>query len=680
MNKNKYKYFLFLLCLILSVYYGCQKETVTVEEGNGGTTGIMLINNFLPSTMPNDSFKIFIYCLGMGVDVDTVDLKISKRYGGYCTALDTTLLVKTRIVNTTNNITDTLKIKISDFALNCRGNDTVYDVSIWSHKLNKEADKQVYVRGKPYLFEVSAGLELMRMDSIRFDSCFKVRKSVDSTFNNPNYSQPDSNQVHVRMDTSIGWTTVPTIDFEYINEVNYVETLDTFYTHHRESGYKPYTLIVANRTSHSQGNIYYPGVSYVGINNWSYVFTKTIDIHFTPPRIPQTGYNYTACHELLHQIGNLTNDIIGHPHNDHDYHAGKNELSCALHNIDVNSTISGYLRRKTGFFRICDYHIFRLRQKLGGVPMISGAANFEISLKDNFIDFSSDSNSSTHTLKMKLAKKNYKMYEPILTKFELINNNTKSLDVYGMFSNNSDEPNIIIKNDKGKTWNDNKIFFRPDVVYTGPSYILEPKETLYVSMTINNWGEKVNFKDFKDNNIFFNEWGYLPPGNYEAYYKLNNNRYSQGLNITSDTVRFTIQENSQQDKDILNFIKNNNLILDTKDVYETINTNYPNNSFKEYISASILLYKYNKILYDSNYKKSDELKKDYENYIQSYPESYYLLNDRFLTPYIFMIIKNSQDIQSKILEFKNKTDNKLIEFYLTNLKRIENIKSIQNSN
>ncbi|MCI0716939.1 MAG: hypothetical protein L0Y77_11625 [Chlorobi bacterium] len=237
-----------------------------------------------------------------------------------------------------------------------------------------------------------------------------------------------------------------------------------------------------------------------------------------------------------------------------------------------------------------------------------------------------------YSLKMSLAKREYKKYEPVIAQFELVNHDSNPMPIYNLFEEDSEEPGVIVIDEKGNKLEINngvKAYFVP-WIHT----ILQPGDTLIISMAINNWGSEASpsekWLDY-DDNIYFGEFGYFEPGNYKAYFYFNNiaqERYSTSLQ--SNEVEFTVKELSEEDKNVLKLYRD----LRKQRKFDKITLDYPDNIFSEHVYARNLLTKY---LGKTSYNTIEV----FNNFVNKYPNSFYLLDWNFLS----IFLKSASDFK-----------------------------------
>jgi outer membrane protein assembly factor BamD (BamD/ComL family) len=107
---------------------------------------------------------------------------------------------------------------------------------------------------------------------------------------------------------------------------------------------------------------------------------------------------------------------------------------------------------------------------------------------------------------------------------------------------------------------------------------------------------------------------------------------------------------------------------------------YPNGSFAEHLYAYYLK-GHSRIMAYTEYDWKDSLESDYKNFITEYPNSNYLLIDRFVAPYIykhFIELNNLKDsFESEIEDFKSLNKNNALRIFLNDKRRSKRILRIE---
>lgn len=242
-----------------------------------------------------------------------------------------------------------------------------------------------------------------------------------------------------------------------------------------------------------------------------------------------------------------------------------------------------------------------------------------------------DSNDK-YTIIMSLAKSEYKMYEPVLAKIELINNDTLPMTVYTLYSISSYEPSVKIFKWNGEIYSDQGV---RGFYISRPSTIIQPRDTLVFSLPINRWGNPVESSGNMDfTNVYFDNFGYFPPGEYFAYFDFSENSMSRySTYVRSNDVAFNVSELTEEDEQILKLYKQNKPDEILKD--------FPENPFSEHILMWKMLPYWNKV--------NEFIESDYGIFKNKYPESFYFLYWRFILPLLVSAQDKYNDFDKGLL-------------------------------
>lgn len=679
LRKNSFQLILILAYLFVATccIAGCSSSGTSPSTSTATPVQQIFIDHFSPSSMPDTSFRICFYCRNIASDsvrVETI-IKIYALSGG-CKVLDTTKYIRTHAA--VGKLTDSITILLSNFD-SCNYNNTVYDVTAKLPDYSGVQDNEEYVRGNPELTVCYPGcIEKLHMP-IWGDStakCDSIRYSIDST-----YFYHDSEMVRVQMCYSSSWTDVPEENFPDVDTV--MNMLTDYVMMYKPFSTNPYTLIIADNQEFNPSQVGVSNASSSDFYKFSFLFKGTLDDVFQQLGsyyVPMTGYKFTVCHELMHQIGGAHNVDTSNYLDDHTFHVGRHDLTCVLHDLNINSQIAAILQSQSGTFRICDRHIFKLRSSVCSVrPDISsnrivrgddyGYAGLMLPTVYQYNSKREGFSNRKHEISMKLGKSTYKKFEPILAQFIIVNKDSLPLDISGLFdpmrSGDEGGPNILITDDKGNKWSKNKFGVVGTFVDVVPQYIVEPEDTLYVSMPLNTWA--ADARDLSPTGgseyMYFGCVGYFPPGKYRASFtgEDRTDEYNP-FECTSD--EFVVAEDDEEDLQLLQ--------LNRERKNEEIMANYSGNALREYQMEQVIIYKYGSYLYtkDESDPKWGNLTQEYESFVAMYPDSYYLLYDRFVTPYITKSAKGFsvyEDIRSNV---ENKTQNEMLRRYMLNKQRV----------
>jgi len=291
-----------------------------------------------------------------------------------------------------------------------------------------------------------------------------------------------------------------------------------------------------------------------------------------------------------------------------------------------------------------------------------------------------------YELKISLPKHIYKKFEPVITEIKMINHDSIPLELWGNFQPPDYWASAEIKDENGKVFSrDNSGIARWDIIRDKPTYIVQPNDTLYVQMAINNWGKRTRFITDKDNDIYFGNNGFFEVGKYSAHiYALLNAHYNWGdrFILKSNDVKFEVEGLNDSDEQILNLYKQADYYSNPKPYEEIINT-FPDNPLTEHVYIDFLAAKYLNYYSNKNYKFINDLETDYQNFISKYPNSVYLLDDQFLKPYIH---KHFFDINTNTLKgnfdkayenFKSENQNNMLKYFFKDKRRTKIILGLE---
>lgn len=262
--------------------------------------------------------------------------------------------------------------------------------------------------------------------------------------------------------------------------------------------------------------------------------------------------------------------------------------------------------------------------------------NQNSSIYTNYIQSESD-------LKIRLAKKEYKLYEPILVMFEYVNNNSNADTIRQNFKDLfAEETGFMIEGDNGKIYKSKNETLTWDYI-NAPSYYLPPNDTFIASMRLNyRYGDEI-----KGSENYFDLYGYLGRGKY----KVSAYTFIDGKKYISNIEEFEVVELNEEDRKVLELVKNKNV--------DEILKNYPENPFTEHV-----LIKYVGRLrgfYDGNNQPNrEETISDYNIFFQKYPNSFYNIEWRNFDPFLSRLAQSSRNFLQDIEDIKNKFPNTLL--------------------
>jgi hypothetical protein len=354
------------------------------------------------------------------------------------------------------------------------------------------------------------------------------------------------------------------------------------------------------------------------------------------------------------------------PISEHSNHTGRYVHNCGLYTSqNILNLNNNYFRQNSGYVRVCDRHTFKLRSNLNAVPPL-----FPNNVNIGNLNQIAGHHNDKYEIRISLPKYSYKKFEPVNLNIQVINHDTKQLELIEGFLPEEKECDVTIIDENGKTTGGNKIPGELQFGYTSPSYIVQPGDTLFASMAINDWGKKAN----KYDSIYFH-YGYFECGKYTAYISrwfdlIPDNR--QGFYVNSNKIEFEVTELNSEDKEVLRLLKQQKP-GDSRFLKDIVSI-YPNTSFTEHIYAYYLK-SHSRILAYDKYDWEDNLESDYQDFITKYPNSSYLMNDLFVAPYIFKHfnkINNLKDnFEREIENFYTANTNNALKYFLKDNRRLK---------
>lgn len=614
---------LHLLLLGLFILIGCDKPG---EDGQGGGTSSSTnrrieIQNIFPPTLPSvtrDSFDVTVkgHDLYQGV---YVHLEVKSHASSSCIAfIDSSLFI------TSGMPSGTIKVRTDSLQSSCVSQNSVFRVVVWFRDTldNIRRDSAYYQWGSPSNTgnTLSAYVERWRMPYVSSILADTLGKCVIRSFN-PGSSSSDSNYIKLTINFATLHPTNKDSTFEASSEEGLTYLCDWYSFDHDSD------LAINNKIIYAKSNTFNPLLvgwsqslgNYPPINHrdWSYIFYKNIADFFTPSgTVNDTTYgNLTAFHEMLHQMGNIHNDYRAHK-----IHTGYFAYKCALWDEDNHFTEELQNHRYTNKFRVCMNHTLALRSFRNVTPLDNTGGNViytQFVASNPFLSSAGTKNGDKYSITMSLPKQEYKKYEPVIAKLNLVNNDKNPLEIYNVYDDLSGEPNFYIKDKFGNIYDNRHRLGSYINAYTAD---VNPSDSLVFSMTLNNWGKETSyFSNLSFDEVYFSQWGYFPAGEYTAYFFCDL-RIPKGniIKIISNEVTFKVTELLQEDEEILKLYKQEN--------YNEVLNKYPNNVFAEHVLMWKMLPYWIKV--------SPSTETDYNQFIQVYPNSMYLYSWRFMLPYI----------------------------------------------
>jgi hypothetical protein len=491
----------------------------------------------------------------------------------------------------------------------------------------------------------------------------EITDAINCVTNSFNNSDPDTNDVHVVPHYSGAPDWVRDEEFETVGpqDMNYV--CDTFARNHHSLS-DTFSIIFALDHDHSfnwaglsmSSKFYPPPYQFI---NWSFIFMDYIEwVSFQNGWTEQSVHNQVSVHELLHQLGSI--DTSGHSN-----HGGSNANRCALW-LSNHFSSSGEFGTLTSFYRVCDNHVSDLRSNLRGSLIASGNAGHNIVLP-----FPVRLSSQKYTITMSVSKRIYKRYEPVTAKFELINNNDEPMKIYDLFDPFNDEGHIKILDNKGHVWSAVKSWVNI-VRLNEPTYVVQPGDTFVASMPINTWCELL--KDYP----LFDQWGYFPSGRtYRAYYYFNSeDSLIYGATLRSNEVVFEVTELEQEDKNLVDLERQCFGVITFDSAATVASFRYPDNPLTEYIIAKGIRNKHGWVLSKKKYTGASQLMKDYQDFFDKYPNTYYIYDDRFMAPLYFKLFGDGEVDHGVLADLRERNRDNSLSRFLGSRNIDDRIKSI----
>lgn len=377
----------------------------------------------------------------------------------------------------------------------------------------------------------------------------------------------------------------------------------------------------------SFSNLTFPGCS--GFNPWTYIFKSNLDLYI-PSNHTDAGYNWCITHELGHQLGRMAGNDA---HFTHDGPLEKRP-ECIMNWLTVN--IQSVIAKDPDYMYFCPRHVKYIKDSVS-------ASDSPVD-KNNFTGAALVQSESS-TLTISLSKDEYKIFEPILVRFDYINNNSHYDTIYFNFYKYFEGIQFhITKIDDNKAYND-IMFPSPFLFGVGPRYFIAPKDTFTVSMIMNYRYGEPNIENY------FGTMGYFEPGNY----KVQAQDFFGSTFIKTNTTYFKIVENDSVDMQILELARSKK--------YQDIVNNFPLSPYCEHALAMICSDMYSTETF--NIPKDDVID-TYKNFINQYPSSFYNMNIEFVDSY-FAKMTNKTESFSQLIDNSLVIGNgTLFEKFITN--------------
>jgi hypothetical protein len=619
------------LVAILASVQGCDTETTATPGGQSPTGNKRArITRISPESLPGTSNQTFSVTTrfwdGTRSSYD-FQLMVLNHINNPCTAL----LINTTI-ESDSGYSRTVAINVDSLAGTCVSPNSILKIvaSVDSAGQTVGVDYAYYQWGMP------TGLLTANVTSERFHMPYYTASRADSaaTCVVNSFNPVDSNWVKVSV-TFEPRRSCPDTVFD-ARTLDQLSTQITSFSQIYDSSVTVNKIFFGRRQTLDNflvGRTRWGSGSY---ENWSIVFKENIANWFTVGNLNHTSIaNHIAVHEMLHQLGHIGDSS-------EYFHYGYFASRCGLWNADGVRFGSEY-RAATNRYRICTHHASWLRETLGFIPISSAGTTIHPFSGNPERVFQSDN----HPVKMSLAKQTYKKYEPVVAKFEIVNHDSVPLPIFS-FEKMASFTNIIIYDESGRSLGGHKGGHASWIL--APRTIVQPGDTLVISMSINNWGKDTKYWDEENHtdDYYFSEAGFFEPGNYRA--RLRFDPQFEFFNLESNDVYFTVTDLTEEDKEILKLYREvfgiargfeaaDMIAYESK--LEPIFAMYPDNPFREHIEAD-RLYSY----YWIHIKEDAE--NGYNSFIHTFPNSYYIFSPRFMTPYLATLKSKKGNFESGV--------------------------------
>ncbi|RPI12421.1 MAG: hypothetical protein EHM58_20140, partial [Ignavibacteriae bacterium] len=366
--------------------------------------------------------------------------------------------------------------------------------------------------------------------------------------------------------------------------------------------------------------------------NWAYIFKSNIDANCRTHGLTNhetSAYNSTIIHELCHQIGRVMGDSA------HIIHDGVDSNKCPLWDYWTQELLDT-LRHDARGFLLCPIHTARVTNgpELTNISMEERKANI---ISSNDTD-----------LRISLVKTEFKEYEPILVRFDYINNHNKIDTLYNDFLQILNKSlKFYVTSENGNVY-EKEIFESPFFLIISPQFFVKPGDTFSASMVLNyNIGEPIECE-----NRYFNYFGYFKPGNYKFYA----HDVIGGMQLKTNELTFKVENINEQDKKVLDLLRNKR--------YDEIFSNYSANTFSEHVLARYCEIEIYPI--ETWHNDIQKINSAYFDFVNKYPNSLYNINLSFIGGYFNKVLNYNPSAISIINNLKNNTNSKLIDNFVDN--------------
>jgi len=243
-----------------------------------------------------------------------------------------------------------------------------------------------------------------------------------------------------------------------------------------------------------------------------------------------------------------------------------------------------------------------------------------INFPDSISDFTKNINEDSQnriTLNAGLPKSKYKIFEPVVALLEYVNNSNETDTVYNIFKNYSDGMMFNIVDENNNVYN-KKVIILDFLAACNPSYILMPKDTLRVPITLNSFGKPNQSRDEE-----YFDFAFFPIGNYKAFAHFEHDCSKEyNPSVRSNEIEFEVIDLTEEDIKVLSLFKENK--------FDEIFDSYKNNSFTSHIMRNFV---------STAFEQGDNSKivAAYNKFFQNYPNSIYNFDLDFILSYLIKL-------------------------------------------
>ena len=374
----------------------------------------------------------------------------------------------------------------------------------------------------------------------------------------------------------------------------------------------------------------------------------------------QSVANWASAHELIHQVADIWGADL---HTNHGSDPGSNY--CVGNGLNAHIAIKCLEENTVSTHYVCERHRNLLYSNLPSNPdYIQGTGESNYKYRSENLNFKDSS------LIISLEKNTFKKFEPILTLLKYTNRSNVKDTLFNLFNDYADEYEFVIEDQNRKVYRGrNKLSCLLNLPI--PSTTLLPNESISMSISMNDFGDWLPYKNYNENEFYFDNKGYLSPGNYKAYLiQKGGSIWNRDKELRkSNEISFVVTEINELDKKILNLERNKNYseILSKYSDHpysEHVFAEYLNQAFpldkgkiKSFSGESILTQyleffeKYPKSLYNYNYNNAFINSMFIKLYYKNYKAENIIINlNSILNSNSFVLKYLSNDISKKLLQ------------------------------